>query len=229
MKEQKGFGLVGILIIIAVLGLVSFAGWYAYNKRQSPSVSTNSSNQRNKSNQNEATSTKTKVALTTYCSKSEKACFDYPSDWKLENQFTSNGLDSGGNDVSKYDSVKVTSPKGSTIFWATFRSGLGGGCEPNANNTIFIDQSTASSFDPSVNLVRTHVGGDYNNDVSYVYGSAGRTGIPLSVGSTGGCLVYFSFPSKQLNEQNSVWLDGSVKDISEAAAVENVLKSFKYQ
>lgn len=82
-SNQKGFSVVGILVVIVVIGLVGTVGWLVYDRQKSKTSETQ--NTQTSTQQKETSKQETKVAdpyegWKSYCSDTG-ACFKYPADW----------------------------------------------------------------------------------------------------------------------------------------------------
>lgn len=77
-NKQQGFGAVEIIILIVVLALIGFGGWYVWQaqNRQAEQLQTNNQQDPNDSDPYEN--------WKSYCDEAHKACFKYPSDWTVE-------------------------------------------------------------------------------------------------------------------------------------------------
>src|SRR5437870_2879047 len=126
MKNQKGFSLVESLLLLVLVGLIGFVGWYVWNTHNKTADTLNNADQANSSVANyskkQAATTSSNDAYAgwkEYCSKQEKSCFKYPSDWIAKSE---DSPDSSG------DSLRLTSSKGTVIIWNSSVSGIGGDC-----------------------------------------------------------------------------------------------------
>ena len=108
--NQKGFTAVEGLLILVIVGLIGFVGWFVYDSKN-----------KSESNYNSAASTATNsVAKSTnkyagwnsYTLKYEKLSFKYPSSWQVKDQSQNNS-----------DSVILTGPNNFSVLITT--GGLG--------------------------------------------------------------------------------------------------------
>jgi hypothetical protein len=109
--NNKGFGLIAILLAIVVLALVAGGGVYVYHKDHKTKVVTNSTktstSSTSKSSSGSTTATTNPYAgWKTYCDTTYKYCFKYPGSWKLVTELSAQ--QSGGT-----GQVGLTSADGS--------------------------------------------------------------------------------------------------------------------
>lgn len=124
MKQQVGFGLLGIALVIVAVGTISTAGWFVYRHNKPRTSSAAAGTQTTDQTDNQHGTTTTTPTTMTYASGTEKAGFTYPSDWSLTK------LTAG---TAPNDSATIQSPSGSiTITWNSFIT-PGFGNESNAN------------------------------------------------------------------------------------------------
>lgn len=121
MRNFKGFSAIEGLLIIVIVGILGFTGWYVYNSKQNADKSNTASTQ-------VSSSTATKAAADpyagwkTYTSTYEKSSYRYPSDWKsVAPKMT-------GQDANA-DAYQLQSPSGKvTVSWISGVGGVGGAC-----------------------------------------------------------------------------------------------------
>jgi prepilin-type N-terminal cleavage/methylation domain-containing protein len=103
--NQKGFSVVEILIVLAVVGLIGGAGWYVWHSRASKDTSSTTS-------PSTSTTTKPNTVESTPSNLSkyddDYVSFSYPSDWKVEKQYTFT------DDYGAY-SLNMTAPVDSSL------------------------------------------------------------------------------------------------------------------
>lgn len=123
--NNQGFGLVGILLIILMIGGVVGAGAYIYRhnyqtKTIISSARTQSSSKRVSPPQPVASPY---AGWKTYTSSFEKLSFKYPTNWAAVNTDNNFGIPNA-------DSFQLTSPSGSlSVSWFSAVEGLGGACD----------------------------------------------------------------------------------------------------
>lgn len=106
-QNQKGFGVVEVIVIIVVLALIVVGGWYVWQAQNRPTGQQPSANTPSATNNNTAVDPYEGWKL--YCDEVRKACFKYPADWTLDTQ-----------DVDGAVSVSVLNPAKTIV--ATYNS-----------------------------------------------------------------------------------------------------------
>lgn len=128
--NNKGFGLLGILIVIVVLAAVGGTGVYVYHKqhktRTTAAVTSSKAPSTTKSGGTSvppATPAQNPYAgWKTYTSSTEKLTFKYPTDWKATQSNNS-------TQVEGADSLNLKSPSGAlSVQWYSSVEGIGGAC-----------------------------------------------------------------------------------------------------
>lgn len=84
MKNQTGFGVIGILLVVIAIGLIGLIGWRVWEAGQTKTSNTSANSQ-------SATQSDPYAGWKTYCDDVEKACFKYPADWTI-NSSTQNNI-----------------------------------------------------------------------------------------------------------------------------------------
>lgn len=120
--NQKGFGAVEAILILVIIGLIGFVGWFVYN-------SNNKATDTLKNAAAPAVNNSQAGWLTFKQPKDPTTSFKYPRTWKLG---TANGPDDG--DGTK--NVSVTSPTGTDIDMVSAGAGRGGDCLPEEHSTV---------------------------------------------------------------------------------------------
>ena len=160
-QRQSGHTLLIIVIVVmslAILGLLGFVFWQNFvNKPASGSNVTNYTECKAATNSKiletfpeqcvtsdgrtfvgPTTSTTEETKLASYCTKAEKLCFDYPSDWKVETVV----VDTAEPGAS-FDKLKISSPDGAMVLQLqTGISGLGGTCPEEVQTSVYVLDST---------------------------------------------------------------------------------------
>lgn len=174
---QSGFGHIGILLVVLALLATSAAGYFVYSRNNKKDTTTKTSEvsgnseetTADKTNTNEVKNSnlKTQETVTTYtynandyvgwkeyCSKTEKACFKYPSDWVLTDNNAGKEFNGVGEKItSDMENISISAP--STISytvgveWSNFLSGLGGGCGDDEQSRLEVLSYSRVSSRPS--------------------------------------------------------------------------------
>lgn len=116
-NNQKGFSTVELVLVLIIVGLVGFIGWYVWDTKKDTD------------NESSTTQTSTSTASNgnlskTYTDAKDGTKFSYPEDWKL--------------DIEKQDDLQpgsvsgtLTSPSGKVeLAYANYVTGVGGGSCP---------------------------------------------------------------------------------------------------
>lgn len=131
-RHQEGFGAIGILLIVVIIGVISGAGWFVYNSHKNAN---NSANSTNKSTDSAKAADKavTKSApdpydgWKTYTTTYEKMSFKYPTDLTIAD--TSHASVASQDNVTPgMDTLKLTGTGGFAISIQTGLEGIGAGC-----------------------------------------------------------------------------------------------------
>lgn len=77
IERQRGFGIVGVLIVVVAVGLLGLAGWRVYDARQTKDDAPTTSQQPEQSKEENVQTT------VPYENKELGIAFDYPKGWKL--------------------------------------------------------------------------------------------------------------------------------------------------
>lgn len=126
-NTNQGFSIIEGLLILVVIGILGFTGWYVYHARSVAS----------KDYVQTASQTSTGYpSWKQYCSDYGGVCFQYPTNWKLSNVgSTSNG-----------PRMAVTSPSGKVVAeYTPFIDGVGGACPECSFKTLSVTKPTGSA------------------------------------------------------------------------------------
>lgn len=74
MIKQKGFSAIEVIIIVVVIGLIGFGGWWVYQANNKPQTSDSTTNNQGQSNEESAN-------LTQYSNTDLGIAFAYPKEW----------------------------------------------------------------------------------------------------------------------------------------------------
>lgn len=112
-KNQKGFSAVEGILILVIIGVLGFVGWYVRDSKKEVDKTSQASS---------ATSTKPKLnsfsaispvegALSTYISTSKIYSLDYPSDWSVTETSPPSGPGPGSGQLAEAKAVLFSSPE----------------------------------------------------------------------------------------------------------------------
>lgn len=107
-SKQAGFSIVEMLLIVLIVGMVGFTGWYVWNSKQ---IADKTNSQAVSDSQ--ASNTSSSQGWKTYSAKLGKFTIKYPSDWKL--------TDNRSNDdpaVSPQENAKFVAPDGANVWYS---------------------------------------------------------------------------------------------------------------
>lgn len=126
-RGQRGFGIVELIIIVAVLTLLGVGGWYVWQ-----AVNPNSDNsQETQPPQGNGSNQSLYAGWKTYSDAVGKFTVQHPSDWKIEPWHGTQG----GDPITD---AKLISPKGTVLKLAANYGGKGGGqCDPAPGDKPF--------------------------------------------------------------------------------------------
>lgn len=121
-SNQSGFGVVEGLLILIIVGILGFTGWYVWHSKNNANENLNAaantnlstSSTKKKSTTTTGSNTSLKTGVLTY----EKASFKYPGSWTIVSSSKTNGSVSPGT-----DNVTLTSP---TTLQVTIGTGIYG-------------------------------------------------------------------------------------------------------
>jgi hypothetical protein len=146
MKNEKGFGLVEIIIIIVILGVIGFGGWYVWQANNPPQPQ--SKTQTETPAQNQAEPKEEPVdpydGWKSYTFKYEKFSLKYPA------TYTVTGTSSATEGVNPGSDVLKLTKQGLVINIHTGLSGIGGVCEACkvvlSKEVTFLGAKVAANF-----------------------------------------------------------------------------------
>jgi len=190
LKNQKGFGLTAVLLIILVMGIIGGVGFSVYNKQSKTNnakqgLNVTGSNLQSKTDTsnlvNDEKNKDVYAGWKEFTSKQRSISFKYPADWVL----TANK----SNDPGGADNSDIISPNGTKIQWLSDTIGLGGGCwvEDGTVKTINVEALTTL---PGSYYVEYSLSDGMGIGVA-TKGPDGKT--PQSNQDTGKCSYYLSF------------------------------------
>jgi hypothetical protein len=143
-RNQTGFGILGIVLVLAVIAVLGASGLVVYQHRKSSAHNTAATS-------TSQTTTQTQEPPTTpapppdpyagwklYTSSSEKLSFKYPPDWTTTNY-------SDRTPTGKADAVELFNPsKSVAVYWDSQIDGIGGACDPS----VFPGSAAAKNNSP---------------------------------------------------------------------------------
>jgi len=119
IRDEAGFGIVAVSLIVLVVGLISFAGYRVfYSDKTNKSLNTNTQDQ----NTLKKADNKTQSANKVYKNTEYGFSFEYPTDWVLKEDLSDQGRNAMEGDVV------VTSPSGTKVHFGPDQGGKGGDC-----------------------------------------------------------------------------------------------------
>jgi len=183
-NSKSGFTVVEALLIILVLAVVSFGGYYVWHSQHKTNTSPTSSSTVN---------TKTSVGSQKYCSNQEKACFYFPSNWTTKNVGPGSSVDDSGG-----DGVSLTSPSGMVLTYQIPSPGIGGDCSGQPD--VFINKVIQNTNVKYLYVVEVGNNSSSVNKVGLM--EAANNGQPPQIGDTGTCSFTMLWPSNQVLNTN---------------------------
>lgn len=197
MKEnQKGFGVVEGLLILVIVGLIGFTGWYVWHIKQNTDKINNkaaavaASTAAQSTKKTATTTTNPYAGWNTATIKYEQISYKYPSTWTLSDSSTPSPKGSDGCVYPGQDKVVLTSPSSHRL---EFDTGL-----------LCIGGSGAKTFDsiPVMSLGKN----------LYITLAAPSEGSTTTNYATSGCLStttkQASYPTSDLKSKN-IFVNGS--------------------
>jgi hypothetical protein len=118
MRNQKGFSAVEGLLIVIILGLLGFVGWYVHSAQSTTSKTLDNAAA-------SSASPATTTGLKEYKNNQYGFSFSYPANWTIKEVFEDIGRGGKEGDVS------VTSPNQTTVTFRADFGGKGGSCQEN--------------------------------------------------------------------------------------------------
>lgn len=225
-KSQGGFSIVVVALVILIIGVVGFVGWKVYySSHEKKTVDTQAAVKQTNTNSTKQAQPATTPELKEFCSEVEKACFKYPTDWKLTvvTKYDNNP------DTQNVESIKLTSPNNTVISWSTPVQGLGGGCDLDATNEITVDSIKTNPQDSKLQILKIHKGEDVNNNIAIGYFKPDEPVKPLKVGKTGQCIVYFTYVKGTPGTAPTVMFYTNSYNQKDEAATYQIFESLTYK
>jgi hypothetical protein len=98
--NSKGFGALELVIILVVVGLLGFGGWYVWNSKKSADKPSSATQPTGSDQESTATEETPAAGWKTYSNASPAFSFQYPDDWTVAKEESSN----------TYVSIRISSP-----------------------------------------------------------------------------------------------------------------------
>lgn len=132
-KDQSGIAILETVLILVVVGIIGFTGWYVWQSRQTADKTIS---QTGNSTTLKPTKTggKPTAKSTTVCAKLEKLCVDVPSNWSVVTNEVKE------DEFQKGDELKLQrSGSNNSLTLTSGINGIGGTCdeESNAGKSIY--------------------------------------------------------------------------------------------
>lgn len=125
-KKQRGFSAVEVILVIIVIAILIFVGWYAWKARHKddkPSISTSAAKPQEPMDKDK---NKDEYAgWKTYTSSGEGFSVKYPADWSMKK----GSANSSGTFDASMDAVSFTGPNGFSVGYSIFKPVTSVGCQ----------------------------------------------------------------------------------------------------
>lgn len=116
--DQTGFSIVELLLILVVIGIIVFTGWYVYQSQETANKGYDS-----QSSAQDAPAVNQYAGWKTDSLTYEKMSFKYPSTWQISNTSKDEAA-TGGTATPGADTVTLTSPSGLIVSIQTGEAGV---------------------------------------------------------------------------------------------------------
>ena len=154
MKNQKGFGIVPVLLVLILISIVSFTGYFVWN-RQTEKNKEETSQVAGQQDAKSVNQKNSQAKIKSHCLQTQPICFDYPESWSFKSQIQESPL------TGTQDSVKVVSQNGTSIEIVTGIDGLGGVCDKDEPGAFY---SKVLRVEKNNNILEAYVVKLQNND-----------------------------------------------------------------
>ena len=134
-KNTSGFGVVGVLAVVMIVGLIGFSGWLVYDRQRNKDVDIVDTKQDDKKASTSLTTTTVKSVL----NPGTTVTLKHPSGWTVSN--TTEDYDSSGTKAVR---AYIKSDKGHYLHIRD-NGGVGGDCEPNAETFTLVKRIATQS------------------------------------------------------------------------------------
>lgn len=251
-NQQSGFGHIGIVIIVLVLVLTGAAGYFVYsrsNSKKDTKTSTSQSSNNSEEIKNEEPKNQESSSTYTYnagdyagwkeyCSKAEKACFNYPSDWTATDssdyewkQYV--GLESAEKMIFQSANNKAV------VRWSNPIGPIGGACmlEDNPDDELSIlsyeklntgQDLYAVKFSNKAKLTGSRPNNSVLGEIS-TYRVVDGNSLPSKLGYQNRCLgTFYDFYASKSNNK-PIYFEAKIDDSSLEEVAIKILKSLNYK
>jgi hypothetical protein len=127
-RNQQGFTAVEGLLLVVILGIIGYVGWFVYSRNAPARTSTDTAQSATTSPSPAAVA---KAETTTYTDSVGSYTVTYPKTWKI---VTEKVLDDPAMKISK---STLTSPTGTVLNMISDNGGKGGDCQPETGDVPF--------------------------------------------------------------------------------------------
>lgn len=129
-KNQSGMGVVEAFLILIVVAMLGFIGWFVWRAQQSADKTYEDTGKVTAVQPSTAAEQKSVGKLKKYCVTYEKLCFNYPADWSVS-ATVDTAPQQQGMTSSPVDRIEVKNAAGAAVLkLADGYTGLGGVCYP---------------------------------------------------------------------------------------------------
>jgi len=156
LKNSKGFTLVETLLVLLVVAVIGFGGYYVWQNQHKDETKVSSTKAAVTKTETKSQSSDPYHGWKPYILPYEKLSFKYPSDWMLTNE-----------DATTFnDTVTIKAPSGLTVYMNTgVQEGIG-------TPSIVENLSWATTFDSApATLIFTHGGSRLSPDMGKIGGA----------------------------------------------------------
>lgn len=136
-KSSDGFGALGLLLILVIVGGISFAGWSVYRAQTKPSTTKSENNNQSTNNTPSTASDLSK----TYTDPVGNFSIKYPSDWTLAASSNTSDPNFATSEAT------LSSPSGTVLKLGSNWGGRGGFCVPEDSEKPFTPGNTCPSVE----------------------------------------------------------------------------------
>ena len=214
-KNQNGFGVVEIILVLIVIGVIFTLGWIAYSHYHKQTTL------KNNTTQNTSTTVKKDdiTSYKTYTTDIYNISFEYPDSWSLSDPVTSN---EEGN-VSR--SVTVNTSNNTKVDFTVGIRGLGGGCDAPSTYEVIDTSVTSVRGQKQVSFSMTL---QPNTDGTYE-GYYGLTDFYNSLGDIQTCPTTFYYVFSPTNDDYGLIEFNAHRSFTSVSAAKAYVSSEEYR